>query len=1321
MPYTKQSIAAIVGRQTDNYNNPGTHIVYALDASGYAWTWGKNNLGQMGTNSQVRASSPVSVVGGKQFTTIVSTGNASSGVPTAIHSVGLDTQGYAWSWGTNAVGQLGDGTTIRKSSPVSVLGNRSFTSIYSANVGRFIALDGSGYAWAWGDTQGVAFLGDGTTTSKSSPVSVVGNKTFTKIATAGGTFLGLDENGYAWTWGLNFNGSAGTNSSASTSSPVSVVGGKKFTKVVGFAGAAAFLALDDSSYAWAWGGNGFGLLGDGTIANKSSPVSVLGGRQFVDIFIGGTWASTPATTVAIDGNGALWAWGLNDSGNTGDGARISRSSPVSVLGLTNIVKLANGGGNWAALNSSGKVWTWGINNTGQLGDGTTSNRSSPVSIAGTYSDLITTTAGSSSVGFGIVALDISGNLWSWGGNTNGELGVNSIFNASSPVAGPGFDVISPFPKMTSANVKNLGFVQNSSAVAVNVNFETQGTANSVNNFAAEDVNVTNGSLSNFSGSGSSYSFDVIPTSTGPVTVSIPADVCTDAQSDGNIANTFNYTFYKEKFAQGTFIDKSGNLWAWGRNNSGQLGLGVTNDASAPYLVAGDIKFQSNNLSKLYSSDAGWELGIDSSGYAWAWGYNLLGQLGAGDLINKSSPVSVLGSRKFTKFVKNGFSCIALDESGYAWGWGSNTYAPLGIGSSAGLPVSSPSSVIGGKIFTQIAQNGTRHGNASFATYNSLPGFIALDESGYAWGWGNNRGSSSLGINDSTNFIVSSPTSVVGGIQFKKIIGTNGSGGEESWYGLDLSDYAWAWGRNSLGQLGNGTTTSASSPVSVVGSRKFTDLVATQLLDAGGYTTVGALDTSGTVWTWGSHLYGALGNNQASAAASSPVSVVGDKVFHKLFGFDGNLNAPQVGNGFLAIDNAGNAWAWGQNGYGNLGDGTFANKSSPVSILGSKKFADIVTVMDNRSQRYLSCFGYEPATNTLWGWGSNFLGNLGDSTTVNRSSPVAVTRIAPTLQWAVSQGDWGGLLINKDGSTNRSFATARITWNQGVKDFDVSDISANVSISGFNKVSSYPATYEISLYPSTWGNVSVSVPSAAVTNAFDVSNISGSQFSYNFGREIINPVSLSASSGISSTIYLDTVAIESLERLATNVNFSGNISRLHFGYAGEGPSGTLRHIVSETYSNNPVIVPETIDIGATLSFEYLLIENFSGEYLYFPALEIYSYASMQISVNDAPAITSGSISATNITSNSISISWPIAAPSSGGGTVEYSAYVSSNYAELDNLAELISPTATQILAWSETDNFATAGSLSSGTKYYFAVLARDSNGIRLYPVFSATTL
>jgi len=336
----RSSPVSVIGGFTDWCQvSAGSFHTVAVRTNGTLWAWGCNGSGRLGDNTVTSRSSPVSVIGGFTDWCQVSAGSQ--------HTAAVRTNGTLWAWGLSFCGRLGDGTTTDRSSPVSVVGGftdwcqvSTSTNLHSLGVRQ------NGTAWAWGFNGG-GQLGDGTTTERSSPVSVVGGFTdWCQVSAGSSHSLGVRQNGTAWAWGDNTAGRLGDGTTTSRSSPVSVIGG--FTDWCQVSsGSSHSLGVRQNGTAWAWGVNN-GALGDGGVTERSSPVSVVGG--FTD------WCQVSAVsghTAAVRQNGTLWAWGSNGSGRLGDGTTTNRISPVSVVGgFTDWCQVSAGGCHTAALRST---------------------------------------------------------------------------------------------------------------------------------------------------------------------------------------------------------------------------------------------------------------------------------------------------------------------------------------------------------------------------------------------------------------------------------------------------------------------------------------------------------------------------------------------------------------------------------------------------------------------------------------------------------------------------------------------------------------------------------------------------------------------------------------------------------------------------------------------------------------------------------------------------------------------------------------------------------------------------------------------------------
>jgi len=353
----------------------------------------------------------------------------------SIDTINQIPQGFMYAWGFNNAGQLGDNTVTQRTSPVSVVGNFIDWCQVSAGTRNSLAVRTNGTAWGWGQNF-YGSLGDNSTTSRSSPVSVVGGFTDWCQISAGGFFgnnirfsLGVRQNGTLWAWGYNAQGQIGDSTTVSKSSPVSVVGG--FTNWCQVSGGSDFaLAVRQNGTAWGWGNNSNGNLGDNSTTTRTSPVSVVGG--FTDWCQVSAALSQSQHSLGVRQNGTAWAWGNGSNGRLGDNSTVSKSSPVSVVGgFTDWCQVSGGNSFSIGLRSGGTLWAWGYNGSGRLGNNSTTDSSSPVSVVGGFTDWCQADAGVGNA----AAVRTNGTIWGWGQNNYGQLGEGlQAFSRSSPVS-----------------------------------------------------------------------------------------------------------------------------------------------------------------------------------------------------------------------------------------------------------------------------------------------------------------------------------------------------------------------------------------------------------------------------------------------------------------------------------------------------------------------------------------------------------------------------------------------------------------------------------------------------------------------------------------------------------------------------------------------------------------------------------------------------------------------------------------------------------------------------------------------------------------------
>ena len=243
-------------------------------------------------------------------------------------------------------------------------------------------------------------LGDGTTDDRATPVDVVGLSSGVRAVSSGWNFTCAVTNaGGVKCWGYNLRGQLGDGTTANSSVPVDVVGLSSGVRAVS-AGVFHACAVMIRGAVKCWGLNHRGQLGDGSTTESSVPVDVMGLSAGVRTVSAGIWH-----TCAVSAAGGAKCWGQNNYGQLGDGTTTDRHEPVDVVGLTSgvaMIATGNGGdgvadgshtcavtttGPGAGSHAGGSVKCWGINTLGQLGDGTTVDRLVPVDVSGLTSGM----------------------------------------------------------------------------------------------------------------------------------------------------------------------------------------------------------------------------------------------------------------------------------------------------------------------------------------------------------------------------------------------------------------------------------------------------------------------------------------------------------------------------------------------------------------------------------------------------------------------------------------------------------------------------------------------------------------------------------------------------------------------------------------------------------------------------------------------------------------------------------------------------------------------------------------------------------------------
>ena len=670
-----------------------------IKGDGSLWTWGYNFYGQLGDGTTTTRTSPVAIAAGSTWLTLAA-GD--------YHCVAIRSDGSLWAWGRNNQGQLGDGTRTQRTSPVHIGSDTTWAAVAAGDVFS-VGLKADGSLWAWGNNS-YGQIGDGSTSRRTSPVRIGTANDWVSVACGASFVVALKSDGSLWAWGRNTYGQLGNGTTTQRTTPTQIGTGTTWTAVV--AGQYHTLALRSDGSLWAWGYNNYSQLGDNTTTSRYSPVQIGTGSVWRAVAAGDSFSN------AVRADGSLWVWGRNNYGQLGDGTTTTRRVPTRVGALTSWTNLSCGAYFTIGLRADGTVSTWGRNNNGQLGNGTTQQRTSPVQILALSGWRVVAGGRDYSA-----ALRVDGSLWTWGADQYGQLGDGATTTRISPAR-----------------------------------------------------------------------------------VGADSTWTTVAAGDGHTAA----------------IKADGSLWAWGQNTHGQLGDGTTAQRTSPVRIGTGTSWVA------VAAGAGHTLALRADGSLWAWGANGAGQLGDGTTTDRTAPVRIGTDSTWVAVAAGASHSLAVKVDGSLWAWGDNTYGQLGDGTQAGQVAPERIGAPGG---VRAVGAGGDHS-------------VAVCSNGALYGWGYNAEGE---VGDGTTTNAAAPVRIASGTVWAAAAAGGAHGAA-----LAAAGAISCWGDNTYGQLGDGTTTWHGTPAAISGGATWLTVA------AGGWHTL-AVKADGTLWCWGRNTMSQVGD------------------------------------------------------------------------------------------------------------------------------------------------------------------------------------------------------------------------------------------------------------------------------------------------------------------------------------------------------------------------------------------------------------------------------------------------------------------------------
>ena len=684
-------------------------------------------------------------------------------------------------------------------------------------------------------------------------------------------------------------------------------------------------------------------------------------------------------TCAIRTDNSLWCWGRNEEGQLGlgtYGTEFSKTQPTRVGGSNNWNYIAAGGKNSCGVQINGSLWCWGENSYGQIGDGTDGSynrKLEPTQIAATENWRDVT------VGYAhVCAITVSGAMQCWGYGGDGQIG-NGGWDWPVSLPTPLLNSDLPWLMVSAGDLHNCAIKANNSLWCWG-----RGLNGRLGDGFATDRNTPTLVAGEWSmvAAGGSHTCAIRNDGTlrcwgnnefgqlgnglsGYGEGSLSPDVVNSSINWSDITAGSN-------FSCGIKVD--GTLWCWGQNFFGQLGQG-NSGGQGTYSVPTQIGLESQWRSVKAGGTGDHVCAYKQDDSFWCWGDNGFGQLGEGSVVDGTNqyslvPVPVNSDTDWASISLGFYHSCAIKDNGSLWCWGDNMDGTVGDGSQ--LDKSIPVQIGTDLDWKQISANSDHT--------------CAVKTTGTLWCWGNNGGDDILGLGPTIPSFTVQP--------LPQQLGTDTdweevSTGTTHSCALKIGGSIYCWGNGASGRLAQDSTDTADkdTPVPILSSQSWLSVRA-------GHTHTCAVAIDNSLWCWGSNSNGATGQGTSASSLYLPAQVGVDMdwlaVNSGRYYTCGIKAAPDIN----AIQ-TNQLLCWGDNDDGQTGDGTASNilKLDPGVVVG-----------DATNWRSVSAYAYHTCgtkhDNTLWCWGNNEDGSVGNGVDDNNNAGIPT----PTPQ-QIGAAEW----------------------------------------------------------------------------------------------------------------------------------------------------------------------------------------------------------------------------------------------------------------------------------------------------------------------------
>jgi Alpha-tubulin suppressor and related RCC1 domain-containing proteins len=613
----------------------GNQHTLAIRADGTLWSWGQNNVGQLGDASGFSTDVPVQIGTLKTWIKVYAA---------VDNSFAIKADGTLWAWGGNAEGTLGDGTNVIRNTPIQIGTGTDWETIIPSYTFT-CALKKDGSLWTWGNNWN-GQLGNGTKVNNNSPSQVGSDKNWKFISAGLAHVLAIKVDGTLWSWGNNYRNALGYDSSGDILIPTKAGTNTNWKMVA--AGYNHSLGIQTDGTLWAWGSNNEGQIGNNKATNyELQPIQVGNNTNWDKIYAIQNWC------VGLKTDGTIWSWG--------SGAGYFNSASTFNLVPTQFGVDSDWQSIWpnneqsVALKDDGTLWAWGSNTKGELGLGVYGNTYIPYLVSCIEPIKSSCWKNIKASGYAVICMRTDSTLWGWGSYSSSPYNDSHARNSILPTRigrhkWRSIDMNAGLAIGIRSDGTLWQFWGRGLPTQLSAETDWVFVAAGDKSYAIKD----DGSLWTWVSDMTSLIDNIIP---------VPVQLGTEK----------NWQCVAASKTRAAGIRTDGSLWIWGAGMYGSMGMGIaTSSSTTPLQLGSDFDWASISLSMTAT------MALKQDGTLWACGRNEYGQIGDGTFTDRYILTKIGTDSDWQTVVAGPFHTLAFKEDGTMHGWGSSTLNKLSL-------------------------------------------------------------------------------------------------------------------------------------------------------------------------------------------------------------------------------------------------------------------------------------------------------------------------------------------------------------------------------------------------------------------------------------------------------------------------------------------------------------------------------------------------------------------------------------------------------------------------------------------------------------------